>query len=124
MAFRAWRCFWSSCSGRGSTSPYGSAGEFIYSLATPLYGLTFGLSILAIGIGAVLFQKKFIPEEITIQDRHDGRSPEIQRKTIAANLTEALGELNASSGASWLGCRWASASARSAWARWSPSPAA
>ena len=44
--------------------PYGSAGEFCYTLATPLYGLTFGLSILAIGIGAVLFQKKFIPEEI------------------------------------------------------------
>ena len=70
--------------------PYGSAGEFLYSLATPLYGLTFGLSILAIGIGAVLFQKKFIPEEIAVQDRHDGRSPEIQRKTIAANLTETL----------------------------------
>ena len=72
--------------------PYGSEGEFLYSLATPLYGLTFGLSITAIGIGAVLFQKKFIPEEISIQDRHDGRSPEIQRKTIAANLTDALEE--------------------------------
>jgi ubiquinol-cytochrome c reductase iron-sulfur subunit len=70
--------------------PYGSAGELVYSLATPLYGLTFGLSILAIGIGAVLFQKKFIPEEISIQDRHDGQSPEIQRKTAAANLTDAL----------------------------------
>ena len=72
--------------------PYGSEGEFLYSLATPLYGLTFGLSITAIGIGAVLFQKKFIPEEISIQDRHDGRSPEIQRKTIAANLTGTLEE--------------------------------
>ena len=70
--------------------PHGSEGEFFYALATPLYGLTFGLSILAIGIGAVLFQKKFIPEEISIQDRHDGRSPEIHRKTIAANLTDAL----------------------------------
>ena len=70
--------------------PFGSEGEFLYSLATPLYGLTFGLSILAIGIGAVLFQKKFIPEEISVQDRHDGRSPEIARKTIAANLTDAL----------------------------------
>ncbi|MDT7762130.1 MAG: ubiquinol-cytochrome c reductase iron-sulfur subunit [Mycobacterium sp.] len=65
-------------------------GHTWYDLATPLYGLTFGLSILAIGIGAVLFQKKFIPEEISIQDRHDGRSPEIDRKTIAANLTDAL----------------------------------
>ncbi len=70
--------------------PLGSEGEFWYKLATPLYGLTFGLSILAIGIGAVLFQKKFIPEEISIQDRHDGRSAEIQRKTVAANLTDAL----------------------------------
>jgi ubiquinol-cytochrome c reductase iron-sulfur subunit len=70
--------------------PYGSDGEFLYSLATPLYGLTFGLSILAIGIGAVLFQKKFIPEEITIQDRHDGRSSEVERKATAANLSETL----------------------------------
>lgn len=61
-----------------------------YTLATPMYGLTFGLSILAIGIGAVLFQKKFIPEEITVQERHDGASPEIHRKTIVANLTDAL----------------------------------
>ncbi|MDT5160795.1 MAG: ubiquinol-cytochrome c reductase iron-sulfur subunit [Mycobacterium sp.] len=65
-------------------------GHWWYDLATPLYGLTFGLSILAIGIGAVLFQKKFIPEEISIQDRHDGRSPELHRKTISANLTDAL----------------------------------
>jgi ubiquinol-cytochrome c reductase iron-sulfur subunit len=65
-------------------------GHFWYDLATPLYGLTFGLSVLAIGIGAVLFQKKFIPEEISIQERHDGSSPEIHRKTIVANLTDAL----------------------------------
>jgi ubiquinol-cytochrome c reductase iron-sulfur subunit len=70
--------------------PFGAPGEFLYTLATPLYGVTFGLSILAIGIGAVLYQKKFIPEEISIQERHDGRSPELQRKTVAANLTDAL----------------------------------
>ena len=70
--------------------PYGAEGEFVYTLTTPLYGLTFGLSILAIGVGAVLFQKKFIPEEISIQDRHDGRSTELQRKTVAANLGSAL----------------------------------
>jgi ubiquinol-cytochrome c reductase iron-sulfur subunit len=64
--------------------------SLMYNLATPMYGLTFGLSILAIGIGAVLFQKKFIPEEVTIQERHDGASPELQRKTVVANLTDAL----------------------------------
>lgn len=70
--------------------PDGAKGNLLYTLATPLYGLTFGLSVLAIGIGAVIFQKKFIPEEISIQDRHDGASPEVARKTVAANLTDAL----------------------------------
>lgn len=70
--------------------PYGVAGNLLYSLATPLYGVTFGLSVLAIGFGAVLYQKRFIPEEISIQDRHDGASSELDRKTAAANLTDAL----------------------------------
>ena len=48
------------------------------------------LGLVAIGIGAVLFQKKFIPEEISIQDRHDGRSSEIERKATAATLVDAL----------------------------------
>ena len=70
--------------------PYGVEGNFLYTLSTPLYGVTFGLSILAIGIGAVLYQKKFIPEEISIQDRHDGQSSELDRKTAAANLDDAF----------------------------------
>jgi ubiquinol-cytochrome c reductase iron-sulfur subunit len=70
--------------------PKEAAGSFLYTLATPLYGLTFGLSILAIAIGAVLYQKRFIPEEISIQQRHDGASREIDRKTVVANLTDAL----------------------------------
>jgi ubiquinol-cytochrome c reductase iron-sulfur subunit len=73
--------------------PTGANGSIAYSLTTPLYGLTFGLSILCIAVGAVLFQKKFIPEEISIQERHDGAgsgSPEIDRKTVAANLTDAF----------------------------------
>ena len=61
-----------------------------YKLATPLYGGLFGLSILAIGVGAVLFQKKFIPEEIAVQDRHDGPSSEVNRKTVIAELGETL----------------------------------
>ncbi|WP_328357627.1 ubiquinol-cytochrome c reductase iron-sulfur subunit [Mycobacterium sp. NBC_00419] len=70
--------------------PAGAKGNFLYTLATPMYGLTFGLSILAIGIGAVLFQKRFIPQEISVQERHDGASSELDRKTVAANLTDAL----------------------------------
>jgi ubiquinol-cytochrome c reductase iron-sulfur subunit len=69
--------------------PKEAEGSLLYSLTTPLYGLTFGLSILSIAIGAVLFQKKFIPEEISIQDRHDGASREVDRKTVVANLADA-----------------------------------
>lgn len=69
--------------------PRGVDGNLMYSLATPLYGFTFGMSVLSIAIGAVLFQKRFIPEEITIQDRHDGASREIDRRTVVANLTDA-----------------------------------
>jgi ubiquinol-cytochrome c reductase iron-sulfur subunit len=69
--------------------PAEAGGNFLYSLTTPLYGLTFGMSVLSIAIGAVLFQKKFIPEEISIQDRHDGASRELDRKTVVANLGDA-----------------------------------
>ena len=80
--------------------PYGSEGEFLYALATPLYGLTFGLSILAIGIGAVLFQKKFIPEEISIQDRHDGALPRDPAQDRRGQPHRRARGLDASSGAS------------------------
>jgi ubiquinol-cytochrome c reductase iron-sulfur subunit len=69
--------------------PKEAEGSLLYTLATPLYGLTFGLSILAIAVGAILFQKRFIPEEISIQERHDGASRDIDRKTVVANLTDA-----------------------------------
>ena len=70
--------------------PGTAEGHWWCDRSTPLYGLTFGLSGLAIGVGAVLYQKKFIPEEISIQDRHDGRSSELDRKTVVANLGDAL----------------------------------
>ena len=57
----------------------------IARIDTPLYGLAFGGSVLAIGLGAVVYQKELIAEEITVQERHDGRSPELPRKTNAAN---------------------------------------
>ncbi|CPZ20932.1 Probable ubiquinol-cytochrome c reductase iron-sulfur subunit (Rieske iron-sulfur protein) [Mycobacteroides abscessus] len=67
--------------------PFGDPGNALYNLATPLYGLTLGLSVLSLGIGAVLYTKKFIPQEISIQDRHDGPgSAEVDRKTIVAQL--------------------------------------
>ncbi|WP_446221613.1 cytochrome bc1 complex Rieske iron-sulfur subunit [Nocardia sp. IBHARD005] len=69
---------------------YGDEGHTAYSLYTPLVGLTFGISVLVIGIAVVLIRKRFIPAEISIQQRHDGPSPEVERRTLAAELEDAL----------------------------------
>lgn len=66
------------------------SGAGIYSLTTPLYGVLLGVSVLAIGIAVVLIRKKFIPAEISIQDRHDGKSAEVERRTLVAELQDAL----------------------------------
>ncbi|MCX4098726.1 ubiquinol-cytochrome c reductase iron-sulfur subunit [Nocardia sp. alder85J] len=66
------------------------SGAGIYSLTTPLYGLLLGLSVLAIGVAMVLIRKKFIPAEISIQERHDGPSPQTDRRTLVAQLQDSL----------------------------------
>lgn len=67
----------------------GESGVGLYSMYTPMLGITAGLGIIFLGIGAVQFSKKFIPEEISVQTRHDGPSEEIDRKTITALLNDA-----------------------------------
>ncbi len=61
----------------------------IFLLYTPLLGLTLGLSVFAVGIGVIAYAKKLLPEETSVQIRHDGPSPEIDRSTLAAQLTQA-----------------------------------
>lgn len=68
----------------------GGDNYWAYIFNTPLLGVTFGLAILSIGIGAVQFTKKFIPEEISVQDRHDGGSSETDKQTIVAQLGDSL----------------------------------
>ena len=67
----------------------GQDGLWVYSLYTPLVGLTLGLSVLSLGFGAVEFVKRFIPEEVAVQRRHDGPSDEVDRKTIVALLNDS-----------------------------------
>ncbi len=63
-------------------------GHFLYSLYTPVLGLTVGVAILAIGIGVLVYTRKFIPHEIAVQDRHDGGSNELNKKTMVAQLAD------------------------------------
>ncbi|MBA8825613.1 ubiquinol-cytochrome c reductase iron-sulfur subunit [Saccharopolyspora lacisalsi] len=65
-------------------------GHFIYSLYNPLIGFFLGLSILAVGIGVILYSKKFIPHEVAVQQRHDGHgSSEVDRQTTVALLADS-----------------------------------
>lgn len=73
-------------------APDNENGYFWYSLYTPMLGLTLGLAILGLGIGVILYTKKFVPAEVSVQERHDGDgkgSPEVDRQTFLAHLSDA-----------------------------------
>jgi ubiquinol-cytochrome c reductase iron-sulfur subunit len=61
-----------------------------YTWFTPILGLTMGLALVGIGLGAVLWAKWLIPEEESVQERHEGRSPELDRRTAAATLVDGI----------------------------------
>ncbi|GAA4888563.1 ubiquinol-cytochrome c reductase iron-sulfur subunit [Actinomycetospora straminea] len=63
-------------------------GAWVYALYTPIIGVTFGLSVFGVGMGVIAYSKKLLPEDLTIQQRHDGRSKEIDRRTAAARLVQ------------------------------------
>src|SRR3954452_11728387 len=66
----------------------GDDGYFLYSLYTPVLGLTVGIAILAIGIGVLMYVRRFVPHEVAVQDRHDGGSKELDKKTIVAQFAD------------------------------------
>jgi ubiquinol-cytochrome c reductase iron-sulfur subunit len=69
-------------------SPF-DEGYAVYALYTPVIGLTFGLAVLALGIGVISYVKKFFPDEVSVQQRHDGISDELDRRTVVAQLQKA-----------------------------------
>jgi ubiquinol-cytochrome c reductase iron-sulfur subunit len=64
-------------------------GYLMYSLYTPVIGLTLGISILAVGVGVLMYTRRFVPHEVAVQDRHDGGSNELDKKTIVSQFAEA-----------------------------------
>jgi quinol---cytochrome c reductase iron-sulfur subunit len=67
----------------------GEPGYLMYTLYTPVVGLTFGLSVLTVGIGVISYIKKFFPDEVSVQQRHDGASDDVARLTVTAQLVKA-----------------------------------
>jgi ubiquinol-cytochrome c reductase iron-sulfur subunit len=69
--------------------PPSDPGYLMYSLYTPVVGAMFGLSVLAVGIGVIAYIKKFFPDEVSVQQRHDGASDDVARLTVTAQLVKA-----------------------------------
>ncbi|RAV34583.1 cytochrome bc1 complex Rieske iron-sulfur subunit [Corynebacterium heidelbergense] len=84
LAFAAIYLFWP-----WQYKTLGESGVWWYTLYTPLLGLTSGLAIIFLGMGAMNYTKKFVPEEISVQTRHDGPSDEVDRRTLVALLNDS-----------------------------------
>ncbi|WP_222131253.1 ubiquinol-cytochrome c reductase iron-sulfur subunit [Pseudonocardia sp. C8] len=67
----------------------GEPGHLTYLMYTPVIGFTFGFSILALGIAVIQAVKKLFPNEVSVQQRHDGASDEVDRRTVMAQLADA-----------------------------------
>jgi ubiquinol-cytochrome c reductase iron-sulfur subunit len=70
---------------------YGARGaEYLY---TPLLGVTLGLSLLALGFGILIWGKRLLPREVSVQDRHDGGSPPEDRTLAGETMLYMADEL-------------------------------
>lgn len=65
----------------------------LYHLYTPFLGVTLGLSLLFLGIGIIAWAKKLMPEEVSIQDRHDGPSARDEQLLTGATIVNMGDEL-------------------------------
>jgi ubiquinol-cytochrome c reductase iron-sulfur subunit len=58
---------------------------------TPVLGLSLGIALAGLALGILTWGKKLLPHEIALQDRHDGGSPEDERK-LTGNTLVFIGE--------------------------------
>ncbi len=59
---------------------------------TPLLGTAMAVALLGIGFGLIIWHKKLMPEEVAIQDRHDGASSDDDRVLTGATFANLATE--------------------------------
>jgi ubiquinol-cytochrome c reductase iron-sulfur subunit len=69
--------------------PPSSEEHGLYLWYTPLLGLTLGTSIMALAFGVIGYTRMFLPEETSVQSRHDGPSREVDQRTFVAMLADS-----------------------------------
>lgn len=67
-------------------------GDHLSKWYTPVLGVTLGLALFGIGAAIITFAKKLLPEEVAVQDRHDGASPTDERLLTGATLLNMADE--------------------------------
>jgi len=68
-------------------------GDNADKLFNPVLGASLGLSLLLLGFGIISWSKKLLPEEVAVQDRHDGASPRDEQLLTAATLQNMADEV-------------------------------
>jgi ubiquinol-cytochrome c reductase iron-sulfur subunit len=69
------------------------SGSNLNKLYTPVLGLTLTIALGGLAMGIIIWGKKLLPEEVAVQDRHDGASPHDERKLTAATIVNMGDEL-------------------------------
>jgi ubiquinol-cytochrome c reductase iron-sulfur subunit len=64
-----------------------------YAFFTPLLGLTMGIALLGIGAAVIIWAKKLLPDEVSVEARHDGASPAVEQKLTGAALVHMVDEV-------------------------------
>ncbi len=67
-------------------------GRNASKLYTPLLGLGLGGSLVLLGLAVILWGKKLLPDEISVQDRHDGASPRDEQVLTGSTLGNLVDE--------------------------------
>ncbi|HEX6498452.1 MAG TPA: Rieske 2Fe-2S domain-containing protein [Micromonosporaceae bacterium] len=60
---------------------------------TPILGGTLGLALFCIGAAVIVWGKKLLPAEVSVQERHDGRSPTDESRMTSATMLNMVDEL-------------------------------
>jgi ubiquinol-cytochrome c reductase iron-sulfur subunit len=60
---------------------------------TPILGVLLGLTLLMFGMAIITIAKKLLPEEVSVQDRHDGPSDSVEQKLTVATIQNMGDEL-------------------------------
>jgi len=59
---------------------------------TPVLAATLGGSLFILGLAIIAWAKKLLPEEISVQDRHDGASPRDEQRLTGATILNLVDE--------------------------------